>query len=83
MTTVKILKSERAIISEGLAEWFMEHSITDSFDPDHCDLRIYTDSPVVMFHLGMLCGGKIQIADFSNFIEERKKKDEQLKEPIV
>lgn len=85
MTTVKILKSESSVISEGLAEWFMEHSFSDiPGDKLNINLHIETDSPVVCFHLAYLCGEKKQIQSFGNYIEKLKleNKAAELKEPI-
>jgi hypothetical protein len=74
MTTVKILKSERSIISEGLAQVCMEHGTSDiEGDDNYVNLSIDTDSAVIMFHLALFCGRKIQIVEFNSFIENCKK----------
>lgn len=63
MTTVKILKSERAIISDVIADYCLPHSFTDiEGDIFFVNLNIDTDSPVICWIIAMSCGEKVQEA---------------------
>lgn len=63
MTTVKILKSERAIISDVIAGYCVPHSFTDiEGDVFFVNLNIDTDSPVICWIIATSCGEKIQEA---------------------
>lgn len=87
MTTVKILKSERAIISDAIADFCVPHSFTDiEGDIFFLNLHIDTDSPVICWIIAMSCGEKIQeaITDKRNGLKTKLDSlKAELNEPIV
>jgi len=73
MTTVKILKSERAIISESLADWLIEHSFTDiEEDTDDVELNIHVDRPAQIWHAARYCQERLKL----------KKDEQEIKETV-